>query len=100
MSGLHRENPFEAEICESLSSRGWRYSAGDARNFDRSLGLYLPDLLAWLQETQPDAWASLEKSFGKEAAARVGERLRKLLDERGTLEVLRRGLDLTGLKSR
>lgn len=98
MSGLHRENPFEAEICETLGSQGWLYTEGAARGYDRNLGLYLPDLLAWFQETQPDSWASLEKSFGNNAALRVGERLRKLLDERGTLEVLRRGLDLVGLK--
>lgn len=97
--GLHQENRFEGDICEALAANGWQYDGlQDARNFDRSLGLYLPDLLAWLQVTQSEAWASLEKSFGAAAAARVGERLRKLLDERGTLEVLRRGLDLTGLK--
>ena len=96
---IHREDKFEIELCETLSSQGWLYDGlGDASKFDRNLGLYLPDLLLWLQETQPDGWASLEKSFGRDAAARIGERLRKLLDERGTLEVLRRGLDLVGLK--
>lgn len=96
---LHREDAFEADICEALHAQGWLYDGlGDARNFDRNLGLYLPDVLAWVQATQPDAWAALQTSFGTSTTQRLGERLRKLLDERGTLEVLRRGLDMVGLR--
>ena len=79
---LHREDAFEADICQALHAQGWLYDGlGDARNFDRNLGLYLPDVLAWVQATQPDAWAALQTSFGTSTAQRLGERLRKLLDD-------------------
>ncbi|MBQ4853514.1 type I restriction endonuclease subunit R [Rhodanobacter sp. B2A1Ga4] len=95
---LHREIHFEAAICEYLAAHGWLYAEGDAANYDRKHALYLPDLLAWIEATQPDSWQRLGKTHGPAAAERIAERVRKNLDERGTLEVLRRGVEMLGLK--
>lgn len=95
---LHQEHHFEREICEHLAGNGWLYAEGDAAHYDRSSALYLPDLVAWLQATQPDSWEALAKTHGPQAASRLAERIRRNLDERGTLDVLRRGVEMVGLK--
>lgn len=95
---LHQEHHFEREICEHLSGNGWLYADGDAAHYDRASALYLPDLVAWLQATQPESWEALAKTHGPQATARLAERIRKNLDERGTLDVLRRGVEIVGLK--
>ena len=95
---LHQEHHFEREICQHLAGNGWLYAEGDAAHYDRKTALYLPDLVAWLQATQPDSWDALEKTHGPQATTRLAERIRKNLDERGTLEMLRRGVEMVGLK--
>ncbi|MBS0507243.1 MAG: type I restriction endonuclease subunit R, partial [Proteobacteria bacterium] len=100
---LHHEHAFEEDICNHLAQHGWLYGApgteGDASGYDTPRALYPADLLAWVQATQPQAWQVLIKSHGAAAEAVLLDRLRKTLDERGTLEVLRVGIDLLGLKS-
>lgn len=96
--GLHQEKHFEREICEYLGAHGWLYAEGDAENYNREQALYLPDLIAWLQETQPDAWQTLTKTHGNNTAVILAERTRKSLNERGTLDVLRRGVEVLGVK--
>ncbi len=95
---LHREVHFEQAICDYLAAHGWLYADGDAEHYDRTHGLYLPDLLAWIEAAQPDSWQRLTKTHGPAAAERIAERVRKNLNERGTLEVLRRGVEMLGLK--
>ena len=97
-STLHREIHFETEICQHLGAHGWLHEDGAARDFDTARGLYLPDLLAWVEASQPEAWQRLTKSHGVAAGRVLAERVRKLLDERGTLEVLRRGVEMLGLR--
>jgi type I restriction enzyme R subunit len=95
---LHQEHHFEREICAHLAAQGWLYAEGDARHYDRANALFLPDLLAWLEETQPDSWQRLVTTHGPQLGERLAERVRKNLDERGTLDVLRRGVEMLGLK--
>ncbi|MDG2518093.1 type I restriction endonuclease subunit R [Lysobacter soli] len=96
---LHHEHHFEREICEHLAAHGWLYADGDAAHYDRANALYLPDLLTWIEATQPDSWQALTKTHGPQLSQRVAERVRKSLDERGTLDVLRRGVEMVGLKA-
>lgn len=98
MSTLHQEHHFEAEICQALAREGWLYAEGDAALYDRACALFMPDLLAWLEETQPDSWQSLTKMHGPSLPVRLAERLRKCLSEQGTLNVLRHGMDMLGLR--
>lgn len=100
---LHHEHAFEEDICNHLAQHGWLYgapgTAGDARSYDTPRALYPADVLVWLQATQPQAWASLQKNHGAALEATVLDRLRKALDTQGTLDVLRHGFDLIGLKA-
>ncbi len=95
---LHQEHHFEAEICHHLAANGWLYAEGDAALFDRVHGLFLPDLLAWIELAQPDSFRRLLQTHGTALPAVLAERLRKNLNERGALEVLRRGVEMLGLK--
>ena len=95
---LHQEVHFEAEICQSMAAHGWLYAEGDAAKYDRASALFLPDLTAWIESTQSDTWQRLTKTHGPALNERLAERVRKSLNERGTLDVLRRGVEMLGLK--
>ena len=96
---LHKEISFEAEICDCLAASGWMYSGSDAIAYDRPRALFPADVIGWIETTQPIAWASLTKAHGTMASSVLLDRLRKQLDERGTLDVLRHGIELIGLKA-
>jgi type I restriction enzyme R subunit len=100
---LHNEIAFETDICNHLAQHGWLYAPpgteGDASGYDTPRALYPADLLAWVQATQPQAWEALTKNHGSAAEAMLLDRLRKALDTQGTLEVLRHGFDVLGLKA-
>ena len=95
---LHTEINFESEICDYLADHGWLYAEGDGANYDRARALFPADVLAWVQATQPKAWKVLTKNHGAQAGEVVLARLREQIDQRGTLEVLRHGIELLGLK--
>jgi type I restriction enzyme, R subunit len=94
---LHQEHHFETEICAHLAASGWLYEQGDAARFDRASGLFLPDLLAWIEATQPDSWQRLSKTHGIALSQVLADRIRKNMNERGTLDVLRRGVEMLSL---
>jgi type I restriction enzyme R subunit len=98
--GKHNEFWFEDELCEHLESHGWLYSRND-KGYDRDLALFPTDLFAWLEETQPDAFAQKVKASAspavqEQARKQLLGRLAQVLDKPfaqggGTLNALRRG---------
>jgi type I restriction enzyme R subunit len=98
MMSLHKEISFETEICEHLAKHGWLHAEGDAVGYDRARALFPPDVLAWVQATQPQAWETLTKNHGAQAGDVLLTRLRDQLEQRGTLDVLRHGIELLGLR--
>jgi len=95
---LHQENSFETEIYQRLADRGWLHAEGDAAAYDRARALFPADVLAWVQATQPKALETLTKNHGAQAAETLLNRLHDQLEQRGTLDVLRHGIELLGLK--
>ncbi|WP_353859773.1 type I restriction endonuclease [Azospirillum formosense] len=95
---LHKEIEFENDICCHLTASGWLYDQKDAPDYDRQRALFPADVLAWVQETQPKAWEALAKSHGGSAGTVLLDRIRKQMDDRGTLDVLRAGVELLGLR--
>lgn len=93
---LHKEIGFEDEICGYLAANGWLYTEGDAGLYDRARSLFPADLVAWVQTTQPIAWQTLAKNHGNSAEPILLDRVRKQLDDRGTLDMLRHGVELFG----
>ena len=94
---LHLEVAFENEVCEHLASHGWHYDNGSASHYDRKLALYPPDLTAWLEESQKGAWDIYKQKNGSKAEANLLQRIREQLDQQGTLDLLRNGIEVMGL---
>ncbi len=95
---LHKEISFENDICAHLASRGWLHEEEDAARYDRARSLFPEDVVAWVQGTQRQAWDTLVKNHGDKARNTLLDRLRDQLDQRGTLDVLRHGIELLGLR--
>ena len=91
---LQKEINFEDEVCDHLRAHGWLYAKDDAQNHDRARAIFPPDVVAWVQATQPKVWESLTKNHGGKAEETLLDRLRVQLDQRGTLDVLRNGVEL------
>ncbi|QDV56473.1 type I restriction endonuclease subunit R [Rosistilla oblonga] len=96
--GIHNEDKFEDEICDQLAASGWLHCPTDAADYDAKLALFPADVLAWVQETQPEAWESMTKNHGPAAGTILLNRLRDSMNQSGTLHVLRQGFDVLGLR--
>jgi type I restriction enzyme R subunit len=97
---LHREFAFEESICAHLGANGWLYEPSSHSRYDAARALFLEDAVAWVQETQPDAWAKLTSTHGAAASGVLGDRLRAALDRSGVISILRNGFDVMGLKGK
>jgi type I restriction enzyme R subunit len=97
---LHKEINFEVEICEYLAAHGWLSSDGDAAHYDRGRALFPDDVIAWVQASQPTSWEAIVKNHGSQAGETVLARLRNSVDQRGTLDVLRHGIEMLGLRGK
>ena len=97
---IHTEINFENDICDHLASHGWLYEPGDHQKYDRSRALFPDDLIAWIRQTQPEAWATIEKNHGGGAEGAILDRVRDQLNKRGTLDVVRHGIDVLGVQGR
>lgn len=84
------ERGFEDHIEWWLLTHGG-YSAGDPRTFDRTRGLLVDDMVGFVRDTQPKAWARLVALHAGEqnAAERFADRVAQEIDVRGTVDVLR-----------
>src|SRR5690606_31208728 len=92
--GVHTESTFESAIEAALVERGW--ITGSAANYDRRRALDPSHVIAFVQDTQPELWAQLEKQHGGELQSTFLETLEKFRRTVGTLELLRHGLKFYG----
>lgn len=83
------EATFEGNIEAHLTSHGW--ASVSPSSFDRDLGLFPDEIVAWVQESQPKAWEQLVARHGGETAAeqRFVKVVADAIDHRGTVSVLR-----------
>ncbi len=99
-AGHISEQQFETDVVESLASVGG-YTAGINGDYDVSQGLDTVELFTFIGATQNDRWSELIVRHGgdaDDAQKRFKNRLVAELDRRGTLDVLRRGVDDQGLR--
>lgn len=100
MAGHVSEQQFETDVVESLTTAGG-YTAGVNQNYDVAHGLDTAELLAFIGQTQGQRWAELIERHGgdpDDTQVRFKNRLVAELDRRGTLDVLRRGVEDQGLR--
>ncbi|MEH1017139.1 type I restriction endonuclease [Micromonospora sp. CPCC 206060] len=88
----HREQSFEAAIEAALLGSGWQ--RGTASHYHRELGLDTAELFAFIGATQQAAWDRLcaYHANPNDAQRHFVQYLAKQIDERGPLDVLRRGV--------
>ena len=102
------ERGFEDAITASLVDAGgyrvckWGTKPERAGDFNPQLGLDTAELLAFIAETQPAAWARLLEVHDGPAGVlqQFGDRLAKQLDDRGAVDVLRHGVNDHGIEVR
>ena len=100
MTGVDQEAAFESSIEATLQGAGWSHlMPGD---YDRKLGLFPAELVAFIQASQPKEWAELVKRLGGEAqvADKVVKRVSDELTARGPVDVLRGVVKDTGVTFR
>jgi type I restriction enzyme, R subunit len=94
--GVHLEKPFEDSVAGYLTTHGWL--VGDPKAWNRQLALDTTHLFAFLSQTQAKKWERLVAIHGDQAEERFLARLTKELDSRGTIDVLRRGIEDHGVR--
>jgi type I restriction enzyme, R subunit len=97
---VHSEMAFEAGVEAHLLAHGW--VQGTASHYRRDLGLDTAVLFEFIGATQPQEWERLLGLHGgaDRAQAAFAKRLASEIDSRGTIDVLRRGVDDLGVKIR
>ena len=95
--GIHTELTFESAIEASLLEFGG-YTKGYSTDFDTQLGLFPTYIISFLKTSQPTAWAKLANIHKNEVDKKVIQRLIKEIDQRGVLDVLRKGFTDYGVK--
>ncbi len=96
-AGVHTERRFEDAVEHRLLAAGW--TRGAVAGYDRKLALDTAELFAFIDATQPKAWAKLVARYGGDPATARREFARLAgdeLDHRGTVDVLRRGIKVKG----
>ncbi|MBI2238630.1 MAG: type I restriction endonuclease subunit R [Actinobacteria bacterium] len=93
---------FEDAIVDWLVASGG-YTRGVHTNYDPAVVLDTAELFTFIGATQADEWEDLVQRNGGDpdlAQRRFVERLAKQIDERGTIDVLRHGVEDLGVEIR
>lgn len=89
MPELHKEDVFESEIIEHLTSNGW--IEGAWQEYDREHALYTEDFVWWLREVNARDWQKLPIKSDDEKKRALIARACEEMDKNGALSVLRHG---------
>jgi type I restriction enzyme R subunit len=102
MSSMHGEDAFESAIEAHLLANNW--VQGAASDFRRGLGLDTAVLFQFISATQAKRWERLVGYLGggnpDQARHRFSRFLAAEIDARGTMDVLRRGVETHGVRLR
>jgi type I restriction enzyme R subunit len=98
MAGSHIELRFEEAIEAHLLAQGW--ISGTASNYRPALGLDTAELFTFIGATQANEWERLLGLHGGADVAQrqFAERLAAEINQRGTIDVLRRGVVDLGVR--
>ena len=90
MPDIHTEQTFEEAIEQELLANGG-YVKGFPEDFDRELALDKKTLISFLKASQPKEWEKLENIHGSGIEEKVINRIIKVINNQGCLEVIRKG---------
>jgi type I restriction enzyme, R subunit len=95
-NSIHTEATFESAIVEHLRNHGWQQ--GNSDDFNAATALDEKTVLQFVQQSQKKEWERLKQHYKEETENKFIQRLIKELDLRGTLEVIRHGINDSGCK--
>ncbi|MGY6566986.1 MAG: type I restriction endonuclease subunit R [Halomonadaceae bacterium] len=91
-----REARFQQDIIDAMVGRGWK--VGTASGYDRTSALYTEDLLGYVREAWPERWEKFCKANPQAPEQVFVQKVVRELERAGTLEVLRHGFKVPGVK--
>lgn len=91
-----RERFFQNDIIKALSTQGWL--VGKASEYDRAHALYPEDLIGYFKEAWPERWEKFCKSNPQNPEKVFVQKTVRELERKGTLDVLRHGFKVPGVK--
>lgn len=91
-----KESAFQQDIINALAAQGWL--VGTSANYNPTTALYTEDLLTYFQTAWPDRWEKLCKNNPSDPESVLIQKTVRALEKTGTLDVLRHGFKLPGLK--
>jgi len=97
MSSIYNETTFEKDIVDLLTSTG-EYQQGHAVDIEKESG-HAPILIhEFITSTQPKQWKKFTTIHQDQAQSKFLYRLKKEIESRGLLEVIRHGFTTHGVK--
>lgn len=96
---ITREVALETNIESHLLDHGWVRPEG---RYDKRLGLFPDEVIAFVRASQPKAWDQLVRRHGSQPVAvdKFLTAVARALDHRGALDVLRKGVKDSGVPVR
>ena len=91
-----KEAVFQQDITDAMTADGWL--TGSASGYDRRAALYTEDLLAYIKDAWPERWEKFSKNNPKDPESVLVQKLVRELDKHGTLDLLRNGFKVPGVK--
>jgi type I restriction enzyme R subunit len=91
-----KERAFQQDIINALAAQGWL--VGTAAGYNPTTALYSEDLLAYVQTAWPERWQKLCKTHPTDPAGVLIQQTVRHLEKNGTLDGLRHGYKLPGVK--
>ncbi|EGN74530.1 type I restriction enzyme R protein [Idiomarina sp. A28L] len=92
-----RERFFQNDIIKSLREQGWL--VGSASDYDKANALYPEDLIGYFKDAWPERWEKFCKSNPQNPEQVFVKKTVRELEKRGTLDVLRHGFKVPGVKA-
>ena len=85
------EKGFETRVCTLLEESGWLL--GSSQDYDPAACVDLAQLSDFLKETQPETAQALNLDADTNTRQRFLNRLKREVQSRGIIDVLRKGID-------
>lgn len=93
---VSKEYQFQQDIINDMTANGWL--TGPASGYDRTTALYTEDFLCYIKEAWPERWEKFAKTNPNNPEKILVHKLVRELEQNGTLDVLRHGFKLPGVK--
>ncbi|NHC08726.1 type I restriction endonuclease subunit R [Stutzerimonas degradans] len=91
-----KEAQFQQDIITAMVAQGWL--TGPASGYDRRTALYTEDFLGYFKDAWPERWDKFAKANPNNPEGVLVQKLVRELEQDGTLDVLRHGFKLPGVK--